>query len=261
MTEPGDLIGKGYTADVYDAGDGLVMKLFKQGYPEDAVRHEYRNSLLVNTLEIPLVKSHGLVCVQGRHGILYDRAYGEPMQDALMRTLDLDRYARLLARIHRELLGCRLPTAASHKAILSRNIGASPLLSASQKEALAALLDGLADGDGFCHGDFHFGNVLLDGENWRVIDYMNVCRGDMLGDVARTVYLVELTPVPPDIPDHERFVKLKREAAGIYLDELGIARAAITGWLTAVTAARLSEVAPDGLEAQTILERLSHRIS
>ncbi len=33
------LIGKGNTAEVYDAGEGKILKLFVKGYPKFAVEH------------------------------------------------------------------------------------------------------------------------------------------------------------------------------------------------------------------------------
>ena len=48
------------------------------------------------------------------------------------------------------------------------------------------MIDKLADGDTLCHGDFHPGNILLSGDGAFIIDFMNVCCGNYLYDVART---------------------------------------------------------------------------
>jgi Ser/Thr protein kinase RdoA (MazF antagonist) len=257
MPIAGKPLGLGNTADVYDAGDGRVLKLFHADYPLDAVQREYRNSLLVNTLDILAAKSRGMVTVESRPGILYDRIDGECMQDALFRTMDLEYYSTLLARIHKELLGHALPSAISRKERIRNNIMAAKTLGDAVKSQLAATLDRLPDGDAFCHGDFHFGNVLMAESGNYIIDYMDVCRGHAHGDIARTVYLIEMTPVPPGTQDRARMLDMKRLAADLYLREMGVGRDGIADWLAAVAAARLSELRSGSEEAGSILAYLS----
>ena len=50
----------------------------------------------------------------------------------------------------------------------------------------------LPEGDCLLHGDFHPGNVLVKPDNTRVIiDFMNVCHGPALYDIARTFFLLQ----------------------------------------------------------------------
>lgn len=49
----------------------------------------------------------------------------------------------------------------------------------------------LDDGDCFIHGDYHFGNVIVDETGkFVLIDMMNVCKGPALYDIAGTYYLL-----------------------------------------------------------------------
>ena len=41
------LIGKVNTAEVYDAGEGKILKLFVEDYPKFAVEHEYNNARIM----------------------------------------------------------------------------------------------------------------------------------------------------------------------------------------------------------------------
>ena len=53
-------------------------------------------------------------------------------------------------------------------------------------------LDKLPDGENICHGDFHLWNILIDDSGKaKVIDFMNVCCGPKLYDIARTFYLLK----------------------------------------------------------------------
>ena len=100
----GALIGKGSTADVYEMDNNKVIKLFKTGYPLDAVRSEFENSKLVNMLDVSIVKSYELVSCNGRYGIIYERIDGESMFDLTCNAKDFEKYAITLALLHKKIL-------------------------------------------------------------------------------------------------------------------------------------------------------------
>jgi hypothetical protein len=253
----GTLIGKGNTADVFDMGTNKVIKLFKIGYPLDSVRKEFENSKLLNVIDIPIVKSHELITYNGRYGIVYDKIDGRSMQDLLLETCELEKYATSLAILHKGIISHRLK-ADNLKSILTRNIEHTNELSLLCKSKLISILDELPDGDGFCHGDFHFGNVIVSqGKNY-IIDYMNVCSGHEYGDIARTVYLIEMTPVPAEVVDVGQFLQMKKYITDIYLKEMGVSRESLSYWLMIIAAARLSELSNEqNDERNTVFEFLS----
>jgi hypothetical protein len=238
----GPLLGRGNTADVYDVGNNRVVKLFNAGYPLQSVRYEIKNSKLLNALDIPIIKSYELATYGGRHGIVYDKLDGVSMLDLIFKTGDLEQYAAALAVLHKKILSQKLQRAVNLKSILKTNIKRSDSLSKLSKTEFLKTLDGLPDGYCFCHGDFHFGNVIANQGTYYVIDYMNVCRGHKFGDIARTVYLLEMTPVPPDTNDAERLLSMKKHATDIYLSEMGVSRESLAEWLMVIAAARLSEL-------------------
>ncbi len=266
----GAVIGKGNTADVFEMGNDKVIKLFHPGYSFHSVLCEYENSKLLNPLDLPTVKSYELVDWNGRHGIVYDKIDGKSMQDILLDqdnlekkpTLSalLEKYATALALVHKKILSCKLPSAVSLKSILKKNIEDTEQLSRQWKSKLIVTLNGLPDGDFFCHGDFHFGNVIVSRERYFIIDYMNVCRGHEYGDIARTVYLIEMTPVPAEILDRTFICEMKKQATDIYLKEMGVSRECLSDWLMIITAARLGELRDQQIEEKNaILDYLAVR--
>lgn len=254
----GQLIGRGNTADVFEVGRRTVVKLFHAGYPPNSVRREFENAALLRGLDIPVVQSHELVVYEGRYGIVYDKINGTSMQDLVLLSGDVEKYAAMLAGLHKRMLACTASGAMSIKSILRTNIERTHLLHKKSKSDVLAVLDRLPDGEAVCHGDFHFGNVIVEQESMYVIDHMNVCRGHEYADIARSVYLLEMTPVPNSFPDKERILSMKQGAAEMYLKQMGVARAQLSDWLLVTAAARLAElVAGQTDETNSVLEYVS----
>lgn len=238
----GPLIGKGNTADVFDVGQGKVVKLFHVGYPKSSVHKEFINSKMINSLDVPVARSHELITFGGRHGIVYDKIDAVSLLDILLSTYDIEQYTLILARLHKSILSQDLRSAISCKDVLRGNIQRTGLLDEQRKEKLYTVLDALPDGDCFCHGDFHFDNVLMAQQEFHIIDFMNVCRGHKHYDIAKTVYLIGMTPVPTEMQNKATVLQMKEQAVDIYLKEMGVSRECLVAWLTVIAAARLSEL-------------------
>lgn len=258
MYKLGPLIGKGNTADVYSVGNGKVVKLFYPRYPHSTARKEFLNSKMLNDLEIPVVKSHELIKIGNRSGIILDQVSGESLLDYLLRTYDTELSASILAQLHKQILSQTLQAASNCKHILESNIQRTHHLTDPSKLKLKAILATLPEGDHLCHGDFHFGNIIMDGQKYHIIDFMNVCSGHKHFDIARTVYLLKMTPVPPAMPKKEAALKLKEEVTSLYLQEVGVNRACLTDWLLVIAAARLTELSAEQVtEINTITNFLA----
>lgn len=237
----GKLLGMGATADVYEAGEGKAIKLFHEGFPKEIVDKEARNAKLLRGMGLRLAESYGVVSIDGRYGIMLQAIYGPSLLDIALETKESASLAVEMARIHKTFLEKTLPGAESMKDILARNIRATAYLSNEDKRRFLDILSGLPEGDGLCHGDMHFGNILFADGEYTVIDYNNICRGHRLFDITRTVYLTQLTPVPDDMPDRELFLRLKHQAADAYLVEMGVEREELSRYMAVTMAARLIE--------------------
>ncbi len=261
----GPLVGKGNTADVYDIGDNKVLKLFHPSLNQYAVVKEWENSKLINSLNLPIVKSYDLITYGDRYGIILDKLQGIALIDFILQPKKLDHqdgenYTLILAQIHKRLLEQTLPEATSFKSILRECIQTTHYIKEQSKVKLLEILDSLPEGDQLCHGDFHFGNVIMDGNDYYVIDFMNICKGNKYFDIARTLYLIEMTVLPSDIPDYELILSLKQEVGDIYLNEMGVSREELSDYLTVIAAARLAELNSNlGGELSGILEYLSQK--
>ncbi|RXZ79416.1 aminoglycoside phosphotransferase [Paenibacillaceae bacterium] len=237
----GKKIGVGNTAAVYEWEEGTVLKLFYQGYPKKAVEKEFYNAMAINNMNFAKPRAYEMIFCEERRGIIYDKAAGESLLDWVMRTLDLQGCAIYMSQLHKAILQNRISNVLNYKAFLKYHIENAPSANVQKREAALQMLDQLKDGDTLCHGDFHPGNILLHNGQTTVIDFMNVCHGDALYDVARTVFLVEYTPVPDEADNRERLMHFKKTLADLYLKEMKVTRKMIQDYLSVIIAARAGE--------------------
>lgn len=182
-------IARGRTAAVYDWDEGHILKLFHNWFELQNIEYEFKVARAVHAsgVQAPAVKE--LVQVQGRNGLIYERVAGESMLDLFQRRPWMGfTYAHILARLHVQMHECVFDADGipAQRRRLQSKINLADALSASLKTSLLSVLQSLPDGERVCHGDFHPANVLLLGNDARVIDWMDASRGNPLADVART---------------------------------------------------------------------------
>jgi uncharacterized protein (TIGR02172 family) len=236
------MIGVGNTANVYELDDDKIIKLFHIGYSYNAIVHEYNNSQLISATNINAPKSYEIIKYKDQYGIVYDRIYGRTLEELVLESLDLNKCCGILAALHQRILDNKLSSASDIKNILEKHILSTQYISEKSKNELKTILQRLPNGDCYCHGDFHFGNVIVNNEKEYVIDFMNVAKGNKLFDIARSYYLIEMTPVPAGFENQDVILKLKQEAALIYLNNMNIKKSDIKDYLIVTAAARYSEL-------------------
>jgi Ser/Thr protein kinase RdoA (MazF antagonist) len=238
MMQYGEIIGVGNTATVHEWEEGKVLKLFYQGYPKEAVEKELQNAKAIEDKDFAKPKAYEIIFCEERMGIIYDQVKGESLLDWVMKTGDVQQCAIYMAKLHKTIIRNKVSNVPDYKKFLKCNI-----LKANSKkqEEVLRMLDKLPDGNTLCHGDFHPGNILVSNGKLAVIDFMNVCHGDFLYDVARTVVLVEYTPVPVEVDDKEMLLQLKKALADLYLIQMNVTREMIQDYLSVIITARVGE--------------------
>lgn len=237
----GEVIGVGNTATVYEWEKGKVLKLFYPGYPKEAVDREFYNSKVIRDMDFEKPKAYEIISCEERIGIIYDKVQGESLLDWVMETGDLEGCAVYMARLHKSIIKNKISNVPDYKEFLKWNIINAPSDNSTKREEILQILDKLPDGNALCHGDFHPGNILISDNRATVIDFMNVCHGDFLYDVARTVFLVEYTPVPIDADNIEMLLHFKKTLADLYLIQMNVTREMIQDYISVIIVARAGE--------------------
>jgi uncharacterized protein (TIGR02172 family) len=194
------LIGRGLTSEVYAWGDGLVVKLYPSWRAVSDIERECAVARAVHAAGMPVPAVHGMVEVEGRRGVVFERVEGTSMlKHVEKRPWTLFRAARQLAELHAQLHRCPAPPELpSQRRQLESWIDAATDCSESERQAARLCLRQLPDGNALCHGDFHPENILLTARGPMIIDWSSGTRGHPLADVGFTSLLFRKANLPAD---------------------------------------------------------------
>jgi uncharacterized protein (TIGR02172 family) len=252
---------------VFEWDEGKVLKLFNAGFAPDLVEREARNTEAVHKAGLPAPAVEGVVEVDGRLGIVFERVQGPSISKVMQKApWKLAGAARTMAELHANMHSCELPELPSRVERLERLIRATSTLSASTKEAVLEVLHQLPDGNAVCHGDLWPDNVIMSPRGPVIIDWFGAARGNPLADVARTWLLNRLAYMRMGIPERWIVNSMRALFHSVYLRRylqlMPGSREQIAEWLLPVAAARLEEkVAGEEPRFVGLIERLLSRRS
>lgn len=183
------LLGKGNTAEVFEYGNGEVCKLFFEGYPHEYVALEFQNAWEMYKSGIRVPKPFQMVTVENRKGILYERIEGRTLLEVMTEDeANLDKQLSLLVNLQLDIIGHHTRNVLSYKDYLTAMLKEK----GSDNQTVFSAINALPNGDCLLHGDFHPNNILIMPDGAPVIiDFMNVCRGPALYDIARTYFIIK----------------------------------------------------------------------
>lgn len=241
------IFGLGRTAEILSWDENQVLKLFRDGWSRSSVKREENVARTINEAGLPVPAVFGIVEVDGRYGIIYERVDGQSMLDMLIAEPEkLELFASMFAKLHAQMHSLELTGLPYQRQQLERKIHkAEPLAERRRNAALKALYE-LPDGNLLCHGDFHPDNILMSTRGPIIIDWNDATMGNPHADIARTLLLLQqgVPQHPPEI-DKEQISTMRSLFTNIYLKSYtrnrSIDLAEIELWRLPIAAARLSE--------------------
>ncbi len=192
MSECGRLLAIGRTSEVYAHGADDVVKVPRPGVPPHWARVEARIAEAVNRAGVPCPEVRGLVEVDGRESIVFERIDGPSLwQTMLDDPAGLTGHVATLVDLQRSIhrVGSLAPIPRLADRIGSKILAADGLGEAKRREA-AALASSLPQGSQLCHGDLHPANILLSRRGPVVIDWFDAAAGSPASDLVRTSLLI-----------------------------------------------------------------------
>jgi aminoglycoside phosphotransferase (APT) family kinase protein len=242
-------VAEGREAEMFEWEEGRLLRLMRD--PGTQTRNEWQAAAMEAArsqgVRVPAV--YGLTTVMGRPGIVMERIQGTDLLTLIgRRPWTVFRAGRISGEVHARLHGVQAPAATPPlRAMLRQRIELEGRLPPHLAAFALGVLDGLPDGDSLCHGDFHPGNILMDGETPVLIDWTNAARGEGTADVARTRMMLRLGSAPPGTSLLLRGMALFGRNILVWLYMRSYRRSrplemdAVRRWTVPVVAARLSE--------------------
>jgi Ser/Thr protein kinase RdoA (MazF antagonist) len=247
------LIGRGRTAEIYAWDQGRALKLYYLGWPAVAVEHEADISRVVAATGVPAPAVDGVLEVEGRYGVLFERLVGPSLlQQVANRPWTLRRAVKTFTDVQLAVHAHTVADGAvpSQRARLVRQIEEAPSIAEGVRMAALQRLEQLPDGDALCHGDYHPDNVLVTTRGPIIIDWASASRGHPLADVSQTELLLRIGEPPETRSRVERGLLagargyVRRTCLRRYLRLRPARRAEFAAWRLPIAVARLAEEIP-----------------
>ena len=230
-----NLVGKGKTAEVFDYGNDRIIKLFNKSEDIKSIKREFDNARIAYNQGIPSPKPFDVVEHEGKLGIVYEKLEGTTMLELMRTTDNIGLLVEKMVRLHKHVLSMPGESLVSYKDWLKRITG--------NETEIVSSLKSVDESKGYCHGDFHPGNIIVDqtGE-CKLIDFMNAVKGPPLYDIARTYFLIQEVNLPEDTPDLEKLRGLAKYLADAYLQAMGHTYQDIGKYYTLIKKTRPTEL-------------------
>ncbi len=195
-------IAEGREAEIYEWGDGLVLRLMRSAADLPAMKRSTVAIAAARTFDVATPAVLEVVEIDGRPGQVMERVDGIDQFSVMAgRPWTLPSIGVGLGRIHADLHRPEVPDElpSIHELIESR-IQESARVPADIAAAALVALEDLPHGRSLCHGDFHPGNVLVTDRGPVLIDWTNAARGPAMADFARTRLMLTMGELPPGSP-------------------------------------------------------------
>lgn len=244
-----NIIGKGRTAYV-ELIDGKAVKTFTIRLPKEYIQREFNYAKIASNHTPLAPKAHKLEKMKGKYKITFDYVKGTPMdKTAWSDPTKFEEMAHFLAKVHSELHQVELDFSDKEDFFFKRLKKVRGLKKSKLKQVIEYTRN-LEHTNHLCHGDFHPGNIMIDGDKYYVIDWMLGTSANPLSDVCRTYLMLE-SPMFYGSADQERKEQIKKSleiVKNAYIEEYcklnNVTLDDIKKWIVPIATLRLVENIP-----------------
>lgn len=186
--EGAEIIGEGFFSTVYRIDKDTIIKVFNRTSDEKQIERELKLAKQAFVLGIPTAISFDIVKVKNKLGVRFEMLDCMSLKNAFIKYPEkydelLNKYVDLLKKIN--TTECFDPSVPSIKKFFIEKVDAiKPLLDQAHYEKLLGLMKSVPERSTFVHGDCHFKNIMVQGEDFLLIDMDTLSVGHPIFELA-----------------------------------------------------------------------------
>ncbi len=182
------VIGEGFFSTVYRVDKDTIIKVFNRVSDPEQIERELKLAKQAFVLGIPTAISFDIVRVDDKLGVRFEMLDCKSLKNVFIDNEDkydelIKKYVALLKKIN--TTECMDPSIPSMRAFFLRKLEViKKYLSDAQYKKMKGMLESLKDSMNFIHGDCHFKNIMVQGEDFLLIDMDTLSRGEGIFELA-----------------------------------------------------------------------------
>ncbi len=186
--EGAEIIGEGFFSTVYRIDKDTIIKVFNRTSDEKQIERELKLAKQAFVLGIPTAISFDIVKVKDKLGVRFEMLDCMSLKNAFIKYPEkydelLNKYVDLLKKIN--TTECFDPSVPSIKKFFLEKVDAiKHLLDEAHYEKLLGLMKSVPERSTFVHGDCHFKNIMVQGEDFLLIDMDTLSVGHPIFELA-----------------------------------------------------------------------------
>ena len=186
--EGAEIIGEGFFSTVYRIDKDTIIKVFNRTSDEKQIERELKLAKQAFVLGIPTAISFDIVKVKNKLGVRFEMLDCMSLKNAFIKYPEkydelLNKYVDLLKKIN--TTECFDPSVPSIKKFFIEKADAiKHLLDEAHYEKLLGLMKNVPERSTFVHGDCHFKNIMVQGEDFLLIDMDTLSVGHPIFELA-----------------------------------------------------------------------------
>lgn len=188
------------SSEVFDIGDEKVLKLYFESVDEENAGIELLNTQVAFERGCTPMECYGKVKVNGRNGLVLKKLYGISLTSLPQKNpLSLFTAGKILASLHTMVHEKEDHRLRDVRQVALDALASGPLdfLSGEERKKAENYLRSLPEADNIIHLDFHTDNIMADGKNCQVIDWMTAARGRPECELAMMHFLFHYAELFP----------------------------------------------------------------
>ena len=217
-----EVIGEGFFSTVYRIDKDMIIKVFNRVSDPEQIDRELKLAKQAFVLGVPTAISYDVVLVGNKLGVRFEMLDCMSLKNCFKEHPEkyeelIKRYIALLKKINTtDCMDLSIPSMKAN--FLKKVEGIKEYLPEEAYNKLYKMVDDIKDSMTFVHGDCHFKNIFVQGDDFILIDMDTLSRGEPIFELA-TLRAPYVAFEEDDPGNCEKFLGMSKElCASIYND-------------------------------------------